>query len=263
MKNEKIVKLVLIIATLFFVILVLDFNYSGYKKYGLEADDFIDGLAIFEVDNRQGVINEDGDIIIPAIYDEVIDCNSELFAISEIGSWGFMDKNGKVLIEPEFSFIEEFGEDLILLSDVHDHGVSECLLDDSLLIDASGNIINKFSDSFIYSLTEGLAAVETNSKWGYIDKNGDIIIDFKFDYASDFKNGEAQASVKVGTDIYYYIINKKGEIIETLPYAPESREKDQEEKLIDEEEQGYRDDEYNDENDEAYRYWYVLDERGL
>ena len=53
--------------------------------------------------------------------------------------YGFIDKNGKVVIEPQFY-------------DVHTRG-------------------------------EGFAQVEKDGKWGYIDKNGKVVIEPQFDDA--------------------------------------------------------------------------------
>lgn len=47
----------------------------------------------------------------------------------------------------------------------------------------------------IASFSEDLARFEHNGKWGYIDINGDIIIEAKFDYVYDFINGVANAIV--------------------------------------------------------------------
>ena len=238
----------MVIITIFFVLLALDLNYGGYKRYGLRQDDFIDGLAVFEVNDKQGVINEDSDIVVPAIYDAVVDYTSKLFYIYQNGYFGFMDKSGNVLIEPKFSSIDEFGEDRILLSHANKY----------LIIDTSGNIIKELSCSSINSLKEDLAVISKDSKCGYIDKNGDIVIDYKFDDAFDFEDVNAHVNI----NSVRYIINKKGEIIEKVSTTPEPREKDEYEKQLDEyfrekEEESQGD--WRDTNDKALRYWYGLD----
>ena len=37
----------------------------------------------------------------------------------------------------------------------------------------------------------GYAAVKKDGKWGYIDENGDVVVDFKYDWAADFSEGVA------------------------------------------------------------------------
>ena len=59
------------------------------------------------------------------------------------------------------------------------------------------------------SFTYGLLAVEKDGKWGYIDKDGKVIIDFKYDEAYEFQNGLASVCV----DNKYGFINTKGEVV--------------------------------------------------
>jgi len=75
-----------------------------------------------------------------------------LAAVSK--KWGFIDKNGSMVIKPEFDKAESF--------------------------------------------SEGLAAVAVNGKWGYIDKAGKFAIEPRFNEAEAFTEG--LAFVKVGGD---------------------------------------------------------------
>ncbi len=56
-------------------------------------------------------------------------------------------------------------------------------------------------------LTEGLAAVRLNRKWGYIDKDDKVLIDFKYFFASEFENGQAHVASRSNN---YFYINKTG-----------------------------------------------------
>lgn len=57
--------------------------------------------------------------------------------------------------------------------------------------------------------SERFAAVKKDEKWGYIDANNNVVIDFQFDYARSFKQG--RAIVKKGN--FYGVINKEGEFV--------------------------------------------------
>ena len=41
-------------------------------------------------------------------------------------------------------------------------------------------------------LTKGLANVELNNKWGFINKKGEVVIPFIYDDTDRFRDGEAQ-----------------------------------------------------------------------
>lgn len=60
------------------------------------------------------------------------------------------------------------------------------------------------------TFSEGLAAVKRGSKWGYINKSGEVVIDFQYDCAYSFSEGKALIEKHVKEDgyvvRYYYII---------------------------------------------------------
>lgn len=63
----------------------------------------------------------------------------------------------------------------------------------------------------------GLAAARLNKKWGYIDINNNVVIDFDYDTAEDFdENGEAYVEQKstYADSVYATQINTKGESVE-------------------------------------------------
>lgn len=57
--------------------------------------------------------------------------------------------------------------------------------------------------------SDGLAAVKKGGRWGYIDADNNVVLDFQFDYARSFK--QDRAVVKVGE--FYGVINKLGEFV--------------------------------------------------
>ncbi len=65
---------------------------------------------------------------------------------------------------------------------------------------------NRYID--VSDFHEGLAAVQLNGKWGYIDKTGKEVIECKYDFASDFHEG--LATVKLNDK--YSTIDQTGKI---------------------------------------------------
>ncbi len=59
-------------------------------------------------------------------------------------------------------------------------------------IDASGKCVIPYKFESASSFSEGLAAVKFNGNYGYIDRNGASVIPYKFRGAEDFKDGFAQ-----------------------------------------------------------------------
>ncbi len=56
------------------------------------------------------------------------------------------------------------------------------------------------------SFKEGMAAVQKNGKWGFIDNKGNMVVDFVYDEVESFTNDFALVTVK--TTKYY--IDKTG-----------------------------------------------------
>ena len=63
--------------------------------------------------------------------------------------------------------------------------------------------------------SEGLAASNYKGRWGYIDLNGNKIIDFKFRSAYNFSFGLALVQ---SFDYSYFFINKKGQKAIEIPF---------------------------------------------
>ena len=60
---------------------------------------------------------------------------------------------------------------------------------------------------------EGLAVVELNGKYGYINKLGKFVISPKYKYAGDFKDGLVFVSAKDEKRYFRYFIDKSGKVI--------------------------------------------------
>ncbi|NJR31649.1 MAG: hypothetical protein HC778_00665 [Chamaesiphon sp. CSU_1_12] len=133
----------------------------------------------------------------PSKLSPISNNENALFAIQRDGKRGYIDKTGKVLINPDLN-------------------ISLAIVDGILDIDGKCNTnesvaIARFTPKFNRSaaIREGLISIEVNGKCGYIDKTGKVLINPQFDDASSFSEG--LAAVKIG-DRYGYI-DKTGQSI--------------------------------------------------
>ncbi len=93
-----------------------------------EGADFSEGLARVVIDyksNKWGFINKTGKLEIDAsrfdlirwnIIDENRNFSEGLFPVRENGMWGYIDRKGKVVIEPQFESAKNFSEGFALVS---------------------------------------------------------------------------------------------------------------------------------------------------
>ncbi|HEX8564620.1 MAG TPA: WG repeat-containing protein [Pyrinomonadaceae bacterium] len=109
---------------------------------------------------------------------------SEVFRpIQENGKWGYVDKNGKVVIQPQFYWAEEFSEGLAAFE--NDEGLHG-------YVDVTGKIVIEPKFSNWSDFSEGVAAVAIDIfQYGFIDKAGNWIIEPKFAHSFPFRDGLA------------------------------------------------------------------------
>ena len=141
---------------------------------------------------------------------------SQLIPMQVNGKWGYADKKGKMMIPPQFDIALPFNDGLarVGLTD------KESSKDKAPAyrwgyISESGHIVVELQYSVLHDFSEGLAAAAVPNtdkdekpfyrnrllqdlKWGYVDRNGQIVIPMKFLDAGDFS--ENLAYVNVGAD---------------------------------------------------------------
>lgn len=139
--------------------------------------------------------------------------------------YGYIDKTGKMIVEPEFFEAREFSQGLAAVSTNDSAG--GVAVGEWGYINKRGQLVIKPIFSAANSFSEGLAAVEKGrkdafyeesgetfrkvipGKWGYIDSTGKQVISPKFDLANSFSEG--LAAVKVKDKCGY--INKLGKAV--------------------------------------------------
>jgi len=83
-------------------------------------------------------------------------------------------------------------------------------------VDTSGHMAIKPDFSEVRGFANDLAAAKKGGQFGYIDKKGNWVIEPRFTRATDFN---AQGTALVVTDNRLALIDRKGAVIKTLPFA--------------------------------------------
>lgn len=150
-----------------------------------------------------GFVDANGKVVIDPVYESVGDFFEGLAMVqNEERNWGFIDKTGKVVVPLIYKMCGDFSEGLAYV-ETEDEKCG--------YVDTSGNMV--ISPVYIgaNSFSEGLACVRTESgKYGYIDKNGKMVIKAKYGDAYSFSDGLAR--VRVGTKVLYIDKNGKTKI---------------------------------------------------
>ena len=143
-------------------------------------------LFAYDFGSRWGYVNREGKLLIPAKYDAASQFAEGLACVREGSLHGYIDGNGFYKIHPQFHSARSFSEGLA-----------------AVVFSVKWGFINRL-DQFVVTplyedagdFAEGVAPVKWHGRWGYIDRTGSFTIAPRFDDAHKFAGG--QASVRIG-----------------------------------------------------------------
>lgn len=184
-------------------------NTKGELKFTLtnaeEVKIFSNGMAAFKEINetgeeKWGFVDKEGKVKINAQFSDVGSFLDGKCPVSNIdGKWGYVDKEGKLVINYQFDHAESFFNNTAVVKSSGKAG----------LIDASGKFL--INPQFSEMQNDGdLFLIKQDGKFGWTDKEGKIIINPQFTEAFPFTNGKL-AAVQSGKS--YGFIDKEGKIL--------------------------------------------------
>lgn len=169
------------------------------------VSDFSDGLALVGKGVKSGYIDKTGKLVIKMQWDQAAQSFSNNAAVvgvpdkSGVDRYGLINKNGKVITAPVYSYIDPFydGVARVLYNGIYGY------------VNNMGNIISQPQWDNASNFSEGMALVARNKKLGYIDKTGKIIVQPQWDYGCNYLNG----FVRVKKGGKYGYLDKTGKVI--------------------------------------------------
>jgi hypothetical protein len=123
-----------------------------------------------------------------------------LFQIHYGNKWGFMDRTGKIVIEPQFVDVSDFFDGLAKVVMPVGSEYKSCFIDEK------GKVVIPCKFDRAGDFSEGLAPVRIGRLWGYIDRSGKMVIAPQFQGASEFRGGLGRIvisdQIQCGRQIY-------------------------------------------------------------
>lgn len=181
-------------------------------------------LKPFESSGKYGFVDDLGDIVIPAQYDNVGYFKDGIAPVALNEKYGFIDITGKTVIPIQFD--EILSESSWGINDyeyyrginVHTYfyeGLA-CVKQNGKygFIDKTGKTVIPIQFDDTAGFVDGLAIVRQNDKCGIIDTTGKFIVPVKFEDINSFSEGVA--SVKQNDK--YGFIDKTGKIVIPIQY---------------------------------------------
>jgi hypothetical protein len=188
----------------------IDKNYNQKFLSSFEGvGNFYNGIAMVQLNKKWGFIDTLGTFIIPNKYNEARDFYYNNYTSVKLNDkWGLINKNGKVISPFKYDYIADISEGKAIV----------VFGKKSTFIDTLGNELSEAIYNNLYSFNEGLAGIQIDKHYGFIDMNNQIIIKPKYYWVSSFKNNFAVVN-KDSINKKYCYINKLGKEITTSKYG--------------------------------------------
>jgi hypothetical protein len=182
---------------------------SSNSKYDQVYRAWTTGYKPVRLNNKQGVVDKSGKVIIPIIYDEIYKPQSNGIVIVKKNSrYGTFNTNAKQIIELKYSNIYSYNEKG--LAQFKRGGITG-------FVDKNGKESNvKYPADKTYETFGGLTKVKVKGLYGFKNTSNKQVISPIYDYADDFKNKFNVIRVKKGA--YIGVINKANKVIIPLEY---------------------------------------------
>jgi len=186
------------------------------------SDHFSEGLIPVRIENRYGYEDEHGKMVIFPQFEYAEDFSERLAPVKVGDKWGYINPAGEFVIKPQFDEANCFSEGIAVIrvygkllpkEEALHNFRGQYKARDYGFINKDGRIIIPPAFDVAGDFSNGLAPVcngdSKHRKCGYIDSGGNVAIEFKFDFAESFSEG--LAPVKIGAKFGY--IDTSGSVI--------------------------------------------------
>lgn len=212
-----------------------------------EVQSFQQGLAIVFHQNNQynydgsygrfGLVNKQGKLVLDTIYQGISRFKNGLARVESGKKTGFVNTQGKIVIPIQYDSANDFSEGLAAVAKYIIVDPSSKPAYSREQIDSIQQVVKKkfprpgakemkqlFKDpKFVAFVEQQRGGKRKQLKYGYINKQGKLIIDYQFKYAEPFKNGVANIKYRDIPGSGVMITDQYGNEVPTYPPHPNDR----------------------------------------
>lgn len=188
-------------------------------------------VIIQNTNNKVGVISTTGETILNTVYDDIKFAFVDSYIIEQNGKYGIAKKNDEIVLNPTYTTINYIQTADII--EASEDGITSNLLNSNLETKLTGIVteintsrgyikIRQDNENKYYNFrfeersekdintSNTLFLDKQNDKYGYVDKDGKVVVDYQYDDATE-QNEYGYAAVQ--KDGKWGAINEKGEEI--------------------------------------------------
>lgn len=157
--------------------------FTGDWESGMAC---IGGYAAVRSNGKYGFINTAGELVIPYEWDNVRFFREGLVAVQKDGKWGFLNGAGELVIPCQWDYCSYgFIDGLAHVSNEDGSGRH-------YFIDQTGEVVLTVTGENVgEAFYDGLAYISRDGKYGYFNREGEMVIPCQWETASNFHNGTA------------------------------------------------------------------------
>lgn len=154
--------------------------------------------------NRYGIIDENGGIVLPLVYTDVIRDGTIGFIVQDtLGNMGYVNNRGEFIVPCVYDDVKGFNEGLMVVATSNKCGYVDSLSD--WVIDSIYDDARDFSD--------GMARVKKGNEWMFIDKKGNVVESLKYE---EILTGFSDNRAFVRQNGTICMVNRRGTVIKQI-----------------------------------------------
>ena len=192
--------------------------------------------VIFVSDGKYGVMALDGQVLIEAQYDNLVEAKANVFIATRGDTQGIVDINNAENVPFNYTSISYNETADIYIAE--DENLNSNIMNNQFQIQQTGILIELNTDSGYFELRQGdeykyynfrfeerdvkdvltnntLFLAKQDNQYGYVDKQGNVVVEYTYDDATE-QNAYGFAAVK--KDGKWGVINNKGEVVQEPIY---------------------------------------------
>ena len=186
-----------------FSILSTVFISSCHRDAHAKSEEETAYMADYESPSAKwGFLNKEGELVIKAEYDDVGPFSEGLAAVNKNGLWGFIDPEGNMAIQPIYKSAWAFHENMARVQQFDQP---------EQFIDRKGKPLDSDNWSAADDFSNGRARVKVGNSFGYIDSSGKLLVQPIFTRGWNFADGmcivEYQEKLGVINFIHNLLLN--------------------------------------------------------
>jgi len=155
------------------------------------VEPFSDGLFHVSQDNLHAYFDAEGKIVIPFQdhYESYGNFTEGLARVKIDEKWGYIDKQAKEVITPEYFFANEFSNGRAIVRNSNDkHGA----------IDKTGKLVIDYQFDLLTDFENGHAKFGDHKTYGLIDRSGKIVVPQEYVYIGSVENNSVKVQIREG-----------------------------------------------------------------